>query len=330
MFLFKIWNSTYPAKVQYSHDMKRFSWKYTQYSQFNQSDTLLLVSGVHFGIPHSTSGEIAVFSVQGDSHLRCRVANRPYDIFGTWFSDQYLISGDMHWLAHLVSSSVLWLNKADQEIGSETVPVTNQLYKFYNRNASSVRALTIANCPWLAESLSNSDSSDNDKHSDSSVENVKKCSGNPLSHITLNQQNPNNLSSKENSETISNIPYRQIHSSGYISSIQYTDDFHRHYKKFDLPDDMSFDDDFDDFYEDEDELEVLEDEDLDNISPKYLIFSTGSKTYTPHQIGFKRIDKVNFPKKLEPGLSLRDRLALRERERALQVIKFKFMYLTTI
>lgn len=45
--------------------MKQLSWKYTQYSQFNQSDTLLLVSGVHFGAPQSTSGEIAVISVTG-------------------------------------------------------------------------------------------------------------------------------------------------------------------------------------------------------------------------------------------------------------------------
>lgn len=44
--------------------MRKLSWKYTQFSQFNQSDTLLLVSGVHFGSPHSTSGEIAVFTVQ--------------------------------------------------------------------------------------------------------------------------------------------------------------------------------------------------------------------------------------------------------------------------
>lgn len=41
--------------------MKTFSWKYTQFSQFNSSDTLLLVSGVYFGTPLSTSGEIAVF-----------------------------------------------------------------------------------------------------------------------------------------------------------------------------------------------------------------------------------------------------------------------------
>lgn len=44
--------------------MRKLNWKYTQFSQFNQSDTLLLVSGVHYGTPHSTSGEIAVFTVQ--------------------------------------------------------------------------------------------------------------------------------------------------------------------------------------------------------------------------------------------------------------------------
>ena len=44
--------------------MRKFTWKYTQFSQFNSSDTLLLVSGVHFG-SLSTSGEIAVFSLEG-------------------------------------------------------------------------------------------------------------------------------------------------------------------------------------------------------------------------------------------------------------------------
>ena len=108
--------------------MKLMSWKYTQYSQFNQSDTLLLVSGVHFGTPHATSGEIAVFSVQNGSRLKCRVMNRPYDIFGTWFTDNHLLSGDLHWLAHLVSTSVLWLNKANQEVDSEHTNVMNQMY----------------------------------------------------------------------------------------------------------------------------------------------------------------------------------------------------------
>ena len=44
--------------------MRDYTWKYTQFSQFNENDTLLLVSGVHFG-SHSTSGEIAVFNLVG-------------------------------------------------------------------------------------------------------------------------------------------------------------------------------------------------------------------------------------------------------------------------
>lgn len=64
LVLFQVWHAGYPARVKYYADMKEFQWKYTQYSQFNDSDSLLLVSGVHFG-SHSTSGEIAVFSLIG-------------------------------------------------------------------------------------------------------------------------------------------------------------------------------------------------------------------------------------------------------------------------
>lgn len=137
-----VWDASgFPAEVKYEYDMKALCWKYTQFSQFNQTDTLLLVSGVHFGTPHSTSGEIAVFSLVNGFYLRCRVQNKPYDIFGCWFSDQHLLSGDLRWLAHLVSKSTIVLNKANQEIASEYTPVMKDLYSFYNRNASSVRNL---------------------------------------------------------------------------------------------------------------------------------------------------------------------------------------------
>lgn len=66
VFKLQVWNSNYPCTEKYSQNMKQFSWKYTQYSQFNQSDTLLLVSGVHFGSPQTTSGEIAVFTVDSE------------------------------------------------------------------------------------------------------------------------------------------------------------------------------------------------------------------------------------------------------------------------
>lgn len=48
-----------------------FKWEYTQYSQFNESDTLLLISGVHFGTPNSSSGEIAVFSLGSLTNDEC-------------------------------------------------------------------------------------------------------------------------------------------------------------------------------------------------------------------------------------------------------------------
>ncbi|RZF49237.1 hypothetical protein LSTR_LSTR014795 [Laodelphax striatellus] len=142
----EVWESTFPVQMKFHHDMKSFSWQYTQFSQFNQSDTLLLVSGVHFGAANSTSGEIAVFSLQDGFQLQCRVKNKPYDIFGTWYSDRMLLSGDLRWLAHLVSSSGIWLNKASQETASEHTPILTQLCRFYNTNGSSVRAIMVANC----------------------------------------------------------------------------------------------------------------------------------------------------------------------------------------
>ncbi|CAH1785488.1 unnamed protein product [Owenia fusiformis] len=141
----KVWNATYPTRIKYSEDLRGLTWKYTQFSQFNESDTLLLVSGVHFG-SNSTSGEIAVFSLTDSFTLQSRVSNKPYDIFGTWFNDNHLLSGNLHWQGHLSSATVLWLNKAYQETESEVESVVMQLLKFYNVNASSIRTIMVANC----------------------------------------------------------------------------------------------------------------------------------------------------------------------------------------
>ena len=150
--------------------MKLYSWKNTQYSEFNETDTLLLVSGVHFG-SHSNTGGIAVFSITNVSLysaewkesafqtsfflffeikeefvLQCRMTNKPYDFFGTWYNDSYLLSGDLRWLAHLVSTSVVWLNRASQETQSEYTSIMNSMFKFYNRSASCIRSVAVANC----------------------------------------------------------------------------------------------------------------------------------------------------------------------------------------
>lgn len=298
-----LWNSTYPAKIKYSRDMKTFSWKYTQFSQFNESDTLLLVSGVYFGTPHSTSGEIAVFNLQDEFQLQCRVVNKPYDIFGTWYSDQYLFSGDLHWLAHLVSSSHLWLNRASQEADSELVPITHCLYKFYNRNASSIRAIMIANCLPNSENAGNcstedSPSSDLGHQAEETIEH-----GNPVSHkINLN-------------ELFSPIYKNLTEPRDLANPIWYNSDYRKVEAMNVIPTTDSDDEmDQDDALEEEDSDSETETEQFVN-NDKYLIFTTGYETYTPHQIGFKRIKPFVFPKRLDPGPSLKERLLLHEQKK---------------
>lgn len=73
----QVWKSCFPAELWNEADMKVHLWKYTQFAQFNMSDTMLLVSGVHPG-DNVTMGEIAVFSVQcewlvqsSDVNLHC-------------------------------------------------------------------------------------------------------------------------------------------------------------------------------------------------------------------------------------------------------------------
>ncbi|XP_070176327.1 F-box/WD repeat-containing protein 5-like isoform X2 [Littorina saxatilis] len=57
--LVKVWEATTPCTLRFSADMKtRLNWRYTQYSQFNKSDSLLLVAGVvGFG------GEFVIFDL---------------------------------------------------------------------------------------------------------------------------------------------------------------------------------------------------------------------------------------------------------------------------
>lgn len=83
----QVWNAAYPVSVKYKHDMKAYDWKYTQYSEFNASDTLIMVSGVYKGDQRTTAGEIAVFSVVGecDKIIQSSTAIRAitiFDLFG--------------------------------------------------------------------------------------------------------------------------------------------------------------------------------------------------------------------------------------------------------
>lgn len=141
-----------------------------------------------------------------------------------------------------------------------------------------------------------------------------------MSHTTLRPSTSGvkaaGPSSGSGSADSSDLPYSQLLEQNCPRYIQYSDEFRQEYEDSycESSDDCVDDDDDEDMDEDD-----LSEEDLDNGCPKYLIFSTGSKTYTPHQIGFKRVRSTNFPKKLEPGLSLKERIVAKERERRMQV-----------
>ncbi|CAK9833884.1 F-box/WD repeat-containing protein 5 [Anthophora retusa] len=327
-----VWESRYPVSIKYLHDMKTFRWKYTQFSQFNSSDTLLLVSGVHFGTPLSTSGEIAVFRLAPSFDLQCRVINKPYDIFGTWYSEHYLLSGNLRWLAHLVSTSLLWLNKANQESSSEHVPIMTQLFRFYNGNASSVRAIMVANC------LTPEHNESEEEQNQSSSSNVKEERGNPPSHKEISST-PSSDTLQEQEEPVvlrhasSRLQYSTLAGGfmnwkklgdgfEYANPIQYNQEYRQveMEKKAQETDKESENSQWDEENEsgESSNTEEGDTDELSNNCEKYLIFTTGSKTYIPHQVGFKRIKNLKFPTRVDPGPSLRERIAQRERERERQ------------
>ncbi|KAM7316655.1 hypothetical protein ACRRTK_024386 [Alexandromys fortis] len=141
----KIWNNDLSISLLHSADMRPYNWSYTQFSQFNQDDSLLLASGVFLGPHNSSSGEIAVISLDSFA-LLSRVRNKPYDVFGCWLTETSLISGNLHRIGDITSCSVLWLNNAFQDVESENVNVVKRLFKIQNLNASTIRTVMVADC----------------------------------------------------------------------------------------------------------------------------------------------------------------------------------------
>lgn len=167
----------------------------------------------------------------------------------------------------------------------------------------------IARCPWLEDDtpLPQNQSTSEQSTSQSNNQNVYR-SGNPMSNLTtrpLAASSSSSVQVPESSNSDDNF--------GYDTPFNYSDEFRKELEETFSESSSELDD-----YIDIDAPMDEEDVDDDLYEPKYLIFSTGSKTYTPHQIGFKRILKTSFPKKLDPGPPIKERIALQKRRRELQ------------
>ncbi|XP_076283274.1 F-box and WD repeat domain containing 5 [Lasioglossum baleicum] len=270
-----VWKSQYPVKIKYEYNMKSFRWKSTRFSQFNSSDTLLLVSGAHPGSESVFIGEIAVFSLTPDFELQCRVMNTPFDVNGAWYTEHYLLSGSLHWLHHTASVSVFWLNKANQELSSENIPIITQLFRFPNGSGPHVRAIMVANCltSEVPEDVHEKDVEDEEVSLDSSFELQSALLEDCLQYVKPLQYNQEYNSQTRESLCIEN-------SQQHKENIQSTDI-------------------------EENVAEIV------NCCEKYLIFTTGSDILVPHEVAFKRIKNVKFPTSIYPGRSY----TLKERRR---------------
>lgn len=288
----KLWDTERPdgnISLVHSSSMRQFNWGYTQFSQFNADDTLLLVSGVYLGPHHSSSGEIAVISLENYT-LLSRVRNKPYDVFGCWLNETHLISGNLHWIGNMTSCSVLWLNKAFQDIESENVNVVKRLFKIQNINASTIRTVMVAHCrrhdnpdllldyeaqsearrqkgpqlqhqPLLFD-LGTSGSDDDDEENEEECGKDAGLQGFPSPRHPL----PTYSGLEHVMQSCKNIGQRELQIETHVAQLM-----GRAHSK---PPETNHMDHCDS---------------SDGEDKTYLLFTTGSLTYSPHQIGIKRI-----------------------------------------
>ncbi|XP_068562350.1 F-box/WD repeat-containing protein 5 [Cebidichthys violaceus] len=269
----------------HSSSMRQFNWGYTQFSQFNADDTLLLVSGVYMGPHHSSSGEIAVISLDNYT-LLSRVRNKPYDVFGCWLNETHLISGNLHWIGDMTSCSVLWLNKAFQDVESENINVVKRLFKIQNINASTIRTVMVAHCrrhnnpdlllDYEAQSQARRQKGQQQQQhqpllfdlgtSGSEEEDEEVVGGKEARLPTARFPQPSISGLEHVIQSCKNVGHTELAIETHVAKVM-----GRAHTK--APDSSL----------------IGPSETGDEEDKTYLIFTTGSLTYSPHQIGIKRI-----------------------------------------
>nr|XP_053630692.1 F-box/WD repeat-containing protein 5-like isoform X3 [Cherax quadricarinatus] len=238
-----------------------------------------------------------------------------------WFKTIEFIFSSTSISLRTVSTSVIWLNKANQENNSEHQAIISRLFKFYNRNASSVRTILVANC-LTPNASNNSEAVEERKEKIEEKEQVVE-RGNPPSHRELSAHRP----SVTEHQIVEPPLYKK---TVYTSPITYTKDYRRAEVEPSEGNSTECGNEMEQggipvggceeeqLFEWEQDNEPVPPMSLAEDCDKFLIFTTGSKTYSPHQIGFKRIKKFSIPTVLEVGPCLRERIQQRKQEREMR------------
>ena len=76
---------------------------------------------------------------------------KPWDALGCWYGNKYVISSEFKWLAHMVSTSMLLINKVSFTLeangNDHTLAGIRTLFRFYNSAGNAVRYFCVANVP---------------------------------------------------------------------------------------------------------------------------------------------------------------------------------------
>ncbi|KAL4227259.1 F-box/WD repeat-containing protein 5 [Mactra antiquata] len=152
----KVWKVGYPTQLLYSKDFRdSLSWDFTQFSSFNESDTMVLVSSVKSTHAMDRRGYMAILSLVHDFEVLRVVTMDPSQLFGAWLDDTTFLGGSLEISLDRFATTVQIQAHEVPEIFSPlplrpSSPVVEEsmgrpLFTFSSETASLIKFLTVAN-----------------------------------------------------------------------------------------------------------------------------------------------------------------------------------------
>ena len=93
-------------------DLRTYGWESAIKCEFNPEASMLMVSGsLNTDMTGRAKGEIMVFTIDKKLRICARISNRPSDATGCWYGNKFVISSEFKWLANLISTTMLLVNK---------------------------------------------------------------------------------------------------------------------------------------------------------------------------------------------------------------------------
>lgn len=149
----KIWQVGYPTTLKYTKDFRELlGWDFTQFSCFNKSDTMLLVSSVKTTDFMDRRGFVAILSLMHNLQILRVVSMDPSQLFGAWLDDNTFLGGyleiSLDRFATTVQIESFQVDK-NSPLPNDKTPVVEEgvgqnLFTFSSETASLIKFLTVA------------------------------------------------------------------------------------------------------------------------------------------------------------------------------------------